>query len=56
MAACGYKGDLYMPRDDDKARFGVIQTGIDFRKPNTTNKQQSHLETQAASAVTEGTK
>lgn len=34
LAACGYKGDLYLPKENDDARFGVIQTGIDFRKPN----------------------
>lgn len=51
ITACGYKGDLYMPRENDKARFGVIQTGIDFRKPDAANKPQNHLETQAASAV-----
>lgn len=28
LAACGYKGDLYLPKQDDKNRFGVIQTGI----------------------------
>lgn len=34
LAACGYKGDLYLPKENDKARFGVIQTGLDWRKPN----------------------
>lgn len=33
LAACGFKGDLYLPKENDDARFGVIQTGIDFRKP-----------------------
>lgn len=28
LSACGFKGDLYLPREDDKARFGVIQTGL----------------------------
>ncbi|WP_274585305.1 lipoprotein [Neisseria leonii] len=28
LSACGYKGDLYLPREGDKARFGVIQTGL----------------------------
>ena len=45
LAACGYKGDLYLPKENDKAQFGVIQTGIDFKKPNATksvpeNKQE----------------
>ena len=30
LSACGYKGDLYLPKEDDQARFGVIQTGIQF--------------------------
>lgn len=30
LSACGYKGDLYLPKEGDKARFGVIQTGLDF--------------------------
>lgn len=34
LSACGYKGDLYMPKENDKTRFGVIQTGLDWRKPN----------------------
>ena len=28
LSACGYKGDLYLPKENDKARFGVIQTGL----------------------------
>nr|WP_306807999.1 lipoprotein [Neisseria meningitidis] len=28
LSACGYKGDLYLPKEGDKARFGVIQTGF----------------------------
>ena len=28
FSACGYKGDLYLPKEGDKARFGVIQTGL----------------------------
>ena len=30
LSACGYKGDLYLPKEGDKARFGVIQTGLKF--------------------------
>lgn len=33
VAACGFKGDLYLPKENDNARFGVIQTGIDFSRP-----------------------
>ena len=37
--------DLPIPKENDKAQFGVIQTGIDFKKPNATksvpeNKQE----------------
>ena len=32
LAACGFKGDLYLPKANDKNKFGVIQTGIDFRR------------------------
>lgn len=30
LTACGFKGDLYLPKENDKNKFGVIQTGIDF--------------------------
>ncbi|ULJ61116.1 lipoprotein [Wielerella bovis] len=33
LTACGFKGDLYLPKENDDAHFGVIQTGIDFRRP-----------------------
>ena len=32
LAACGFKGDLYLPNENDKNKFGAIQTGIDFRR------------------------
>ncbi|MCF7520503.1 lipoprotein [Neisseria sp. ZJ106] len=32
LAGCGYKGDLYLPKENDKARFGVIQTGLQFEQ------------------------
>lgn len=28
LSGCGFKGDLYLPKEGDNARFGVIQTGI----------------------------
>lgn len=31
LAACGYKGDLYLPKQEDKARFGSVQTGLQFQ-------------------------
>ena len=30
LAACGYKGDLYLPKEGDKAQFGPLQTGLEF--------------------------
>lgn len=38
LSVCGYKGDLYLPKEGDKARFGVIQTGLKFdtaKEPTT---------------------
>ena len=32
LAACGFKGDLDLPKENDKNKFGVNQTGIDFRR------------------------
>jgi len=32
LTACGFKGDLYLPKENDKNKFGIIQTGIDFRR------------------------
>ncbi|UOP06577.1 LPS translocon maturation chaperone LptM [Alysiella crassa] len=36
LSACGYKGDLYLPKEDDKNQFGVIQTGLEFSPPSRT--------------------
>lgn len=39
LSACGFKGDLYLPKEGDKARFGVIQTGLGLQPtaaPTTT--------------------
>ena len=33
VSGCGYKGDLYLPKEGDKARFGVIQTGLPIHAP-----------------------
>lgn len=46
LSACGYRGDLYLPREQDEAKFEVIPTGIDFRKPNV---KQQHLTRQPSS-------
>ncbi|AUZ06504.1 MULTISPECIES: LPS translocon maturation chaperone LptM [Vitreoscilla] len=35
LSACGYKGSLYLPKENDKQTFGVIQTGFGIdRRPN----------------------
>ena len=41
LSACGYKGDLYLPKEGDKARFGVIQTGLEFIRDATGPASQS---------------
>lgn len=40
LAGCGYKGDLYLPKEGDDARFGVIQTGIGLpqKEPSASEK------------------
>ena len=30
LSACGYKGDLYLPKESDRARFAPVQTGLQF--------------------------
>ena len=35
LAACGYKGGLYLPKEQDKAGFGAVQTGL--KKPVRKN-------------------
>ncbi|OAM26045.1 hypothetical protein A7P95_10030 [Eikenella longinqua] len=30
LSACGYKGDLYLPKEGDRARFAPVQTGLQF--------------------------
>ncbi|WP_434968553.1 LPS translocon maturation chaperone LptM [Neisseria musculi] len=41
LCSCGFKGNLYLPKENDDARFGVIQTGIGqpFEKPADSPKQ-----------------
>lgn len=41
LAACGYKGDLYLPKEGDKARFGVIQTGLGNSNTGNTNNSDT---------------
>ncbi|MBR3482228.1 MAG: lipoprotein [Neisseriaceae bacterium] len=33
LSACGFKGDLYLPHDDDDATFSPIQTGVGLKPP-----------------------
>ncbi|MCS4533858.1 LPS translocon maturation chaperone LptM [Neisseria montereyensis] len=40
LAGCGYKNDLYLPEEGDKARFGVIQTGLQFESREPTAPTQ----------------
>ncbi|MGF6147436.1 Predicted small periplasmic lipoprotein [Kingella potus] len=38
LSACGFKGGLYLPKEQDKAGFGAVQTGLkkSARKPEKT--------------------
>ncbi|HFC3212763.1 TPA: lipoprotein [Neisseria gonorrhoeae] len=41
LSACGYKGGLYLPKEGDTARFGVIQTGLQLQgKPQSAPPTQ----------------
>lgn len=42
-SACGFKGDLYLPKENDKNQFGVIQTELDFT-PNQSIQPQPNVE------------
>lgn len=42
LTACGYKGDLYLPKEGDKTQFGVIQTGLTIEPINNKNLPQHH--------------
>jgi len=56
LAACGYKGDLYLPREGDKNKFGPVQTGLskpEFKKrpaikqpEETASEPATHSENQ----------
>ena len=41
LSACGYKGDLYLylPKEGDKARFGVVQTGLKIHSSKEPTNQ-----------------
>lgn len=51
LVACGYKGDLYLPKENDKNQFGVIQTGLEWestspktQEPHFSNQPQKETE------------
>lgn len=33
LSACGFKGDLYLPKDNDDAVFAPVQTGVGLKPP-----------------------
>ena len=39
LSACGYKGDLYLPKEGDKVRFGVVQTGLKIHSSKEPTNQ-----------------
>lgn len=45
LSACGYKGDLYLPKEGDKARFGVIQTGLQLLKQTAIRSTNPKMKT-----------
>lgn len=40
LGACGYKGDLYLPKEGDKAKFGPVQTGLQFESKEPVTKPE----------------
>ena len=35
LSACGFKGDLYLPKENDEQTFGAVQTGFGIdKRPN----------------------
>ena len=40
LTACGYKGDLYLPKENDKAKFGPLQTGLEFKPKQPPNQAE----------------
>ena len=39
LSACGYKGDLYLPKEGDKERFGVVQTSLKIHSSKEPTNQ-----------------
>lgn len=40
LSGCGYKGDLYLPKKDDSAKFGVIQTGLQIESTDPSHQTE----------------
>ncbi|MDO4641840.1 MAG: lipoprotein [Neisseria sp.] len=40
LSACGYKGDLYLPKENDKAKFGPVQSGLQFESKEPTTRME----------------
>lgn len=45
VSACGFKGDLYLPKENDKNQFGVIQTELDFTPNQSIRPPQNQEKT-----------
>ena len=41
LAACGFKGNLYMPKENDKAKFGPVQTGLDIGHHSESSQKEA---------------
>ena len=46
FTACGYRGDLYLPYENDPARFGIWQTGAGMKPPVIENQTPSEPQKQ----------
>lgn len=42
LTACGYKGNLYLPKEGDKTQFGPVQTGLSIDPINPENLPDNH--------------
>ena len=56
LTSCGFRGDLYLPQDNDPATFGVFQTGIGMKPPTTDKKENSEDKKENSEAQTTGEK
>ncbi|MDF7675376.1 lipoprotein [Neisseriaceae bacterium ESL0693] len=42
LTACGYKGNLYLPKEGDKTQFKPVQTGLTITPINPENLPEHH--------------